>query len=128
MRRARIRFPAAAFTVAVMAWSAAGAAGAQAPAAGAAAVTHSGIHVVKLTNNGRGGITAVYVAKAGSLDASDDLLGKQTANPGKTVTLKVQDPDGSCMFDLQFLMNDGTTVNRKGVNLCETDALPFGQQ
>ena len=125
MRRAPIRFQIAAFAAAILAWGAAGTAGAQAPAA---AVTHSGIHVIKLTNNGHGGITAVYVAKAGTLDASDDLLGKQTANPGKTVTLKVQDPDGSCMFDLQFLMNDGSTVTRKGVNLCETEALPFGPQ
>ncbi len=84
-----------------------------------------GPHLVRLTNSGKGGITAVYVAPPGSLDMSDDLLGKQTAGPGKTVTLKVDDPKAACVFDLQFLMNDGSTVTRKGVNLCQTAAYEF---
>ena len=82
-----------------------------------------GDHVLKLTNSAKAGIVAVYVAPAGSHDMSDDLLGKQTANAGKTVTLKVKDPLGTCVFDLQFLMNDGGSVDRKGVNLCQSGEL-----
>ena len=95
------------------------AAPAQAPAAVAS------LHVVKLTNSGKTGITAVYVAPAGSQDLSDDLLGKQTANAGKTVTLKVRDPNAACTFDLQFLMDNGDTVTKKAVNLCQTTAYAF---
>ena len=82
-------------------------------------------HLLKLTNAGSGGITAIYVAKAGSDNSSDDLLGKQTAGPGKTVVLKVKDPGGDCVFDIQFLMNDGSTVTKKAVNLCQTSNLSF---
>jgi hypothetical protein len=77
-------------------------------------------HVVKLTNSGSSGITAVYVSKAGTTEESDDLLGKQTAGPGKTVVLKVRDPNNDCVFDVQMLMNDGRMVTRKAVNFCQT--------
>lgn len=97
-------------------------AAAQAQPAPAAAPS---LHVVKLTNSGKTGITAVYVAPAGSPDLSDDLLGKQTADAGKTVTLRVRDPKAACSFDLQFLMNNGDTVTKKAVNLCETAAYAF---
>ncbi len=97
----------------------AGAALAQ-PAAGASTPQPPGDHLLKLTNGAKTGILAVYVAPAGSREMSDDLLGKLTANAGKTVTLKIKDPQGACVFDLQFLMNDGATVDRKGVNLCQS--------
>jgi hypothetical protein len=85
----------------------------------------AGDHVLRLTNAGGGGITAIYVVKTGTHDESDDLLGKQTAGPGKTVVLKVKDPGGDCVFDLQFLMNDGATVTKKAVNLCQTTEMSF---
>ncbi len=90
-----------------------------------AAAGSSDLHVIKLTNSGKTGITAVYVAPAGSPDLSDDLLGKQTAGAGKTVTLKVKDPKAACTFDLQFLMNNGDTVTKKAVNLCQTPDYAF---
>ena len=109
--------------LAVLASAAPGGVRAQpAPAATPAAAS---LHVVKLTNSGKTSITAVYVAPVGSPDMSDDLLGKQTADAGKTVTLRVKDPKAACTFDLQFLMNNGDTVTRKAVNLCETPVYAF---
>jgi hypothetical protein len=110
--------------LAVLAWTAPGGDVWAQPSA-AAAPAASDLHVVKLTNSGKTGITAVYVAPVGSPDMSDDLLGKQTADVGKTVTLRVRDPKAACTFDLQFLMNNGDTVTRKAVNLCETAVYAF---
>ena len=95
------------------------------PAPAATVTNAGGNHVLKLTNAGKGGITAIYVAPAGSRDMSDDLLGKQTAGAGKTVVLKVSDPKGDCVFDLQFLMADSTMVTKKNVNLCQVSDLSF---
>ncbi len=94
---------------------------AQGPAAGPA----PGDRVLKLTNSSRSAISAVYASPAGSLDATDDLLGKQVAAVGKTVTLKVQDPKAACLFDLQFLMSNGDTITRKAVDLCKTADYTF---
>jgi hypothetical protein len=89
------------------------------------AAARTGPHVVKLVNAGKSAISAVYVAAPGSLNWSDDLLGKQVAGAGKTVTLKVQDPAGACVFDIQFLMSSGDAVDRTGVNVCDQDTYTF---
>lgn len=85
----------------------------------------TGPHLVKLTNAGKATISAVYVAAPGSLDWSDDLLGKQVAGAGKTVTLNIKDPAGACVFDLQFLMNSGDAVEKKAVNVCDQPDYTF---
>ncbi len=84
-----------------------------------------GDHLVRFTNGAKTAITAIYVAPSGSKDMSDDLLGKQTANAGKTVTLKIRDPQGGCVFDIQLLMTNGDTVDRKGVNVCQSAEYAF---
>jgi hypothetical protein len=104
----------------------AGAARGQAPAGVQPAALNTGPHVFKLTNGSKSGIQAVYAAPTGTLNLSDDLLGKQVAGVGKTVTLKVNDKAGTCVFDLQFLMNDGDAVDMKGVDLCKTSTVTYG--
>ncbi len=84
-----------------------------------------GDHALAVTNSGGSVVSALYVAPSGSLDFSDDLLGKQVASVGKTVHVKVKDPAGSCVFDVQFLMADGTVVTRKAVNICQTESYTF---
>ncbi len=84
-----------------------------------------GDHVVRFTNGAKTAISAIYVAPSGSKDMSDDLLGKQTANAGKTVTLKIKDSGAGCTFDLQLLMTDGHLVDRKGVNVCQSADYAF---
>ncbi len=114
--------------VSIAAALAATSAGAQQTGAAPAAtpiVNKAGDHVLKLTNGGRGAITAIFYAAPGTLNWSDDLLGSQTAGPGRTVTLKIKDPEGACVFDLQFLMSDGANVNRKSVNVCEPPTYSF---
>ena len=85
----------------------------------------AGDHNLALVNSGGAVVSAVYVAPTGSPDFSDDLLGKQVASVGKTVHVKVKDPGGSCVFDVQFLMADGTTVTRKAVNVCQSGSYTF---
>jgi hypothetical protein len=97
------------------------------PPAAPAAPPPRGDHALALTNSGGQVVSAILVAPAGSLDFSDDLLGKQVASVGKTMHLKVKDPTGQCVFDVQFLLNDGTAVTRKGINLCQTDSYTFSR-
>jgi len=101
------------------------AARAQGAASAQPASLTTGPHVFKLTNAGKTGIQAIYAAPAGTLNLSDDLLGKQTAGAGKTVTLKVNDKTGTCVFDLQLLLNNGDAVDVKGVDLCKTSELSY---
>ncbi len=95
------------------------------PPAATPVASRPGDHVLRLTNGGHVAVTAVYYAPQGSLDWSDDLLGSQTAGAGRTVTVKIKDPQGVCVFDLQFLMSDGSTANRKAVNVCDPSDYSF---
>jgi len=115
----------AAVLAALVSSAAAVGARAQSTAAGPPSPTPAAVHLVKLTNAAKEPVSAVYVAPAGTLDLSDDLLGKQTAGPGRTVTLKVKDPKGVCVFDLEVLMSSGDDVTKKGVNLCTSDSYTF---
>jgi hypothetical protein len=100
-----------------------------APKSAGASVTASagGPRVFKLTNSGKSSISAIYAAPAGTNNLSDDLLGKQVAGAGKTVTLKVNDKDNVCVYDLELLMNNGDTENLKAVDLCKASALNYPQ-
>ena len=110
-----------------LAWAAMalGAAAQTAPAPAPAAPP--GDHELRLTNGGKGAISAIYVAPTGSQNFSDDLLGKQVAGVGRTVRLKIKDPAGTCVFDVQFLMDDGALVTRTAVNVCQSDAYTFSR-
>ncbi len=90
-----------------------------------AAAPAPGVRSFKLINGGKMGITAVYAAPTGSTNMSDDLLGKQTAGIGRTVTLKVNDQAGSCVYDLQLLMSNGDTADVKNIDLCKTAAVNY---
>ncbi len=121
-----MKFTSFLFSISLAAGAAlAGPLAAQPAAAPAAGVSHAGDHPLAVTNSGGVVVSALYVAPSGSLDFSDDLLGKQVASVGKTVRVKVKDPAGACVFDVQFLMADGTTATRKGVNVCESATYTF---
>ncbi len=80
-----------------------------------------------LVNTDKTGITSVYAAKTGSEDWTDDLLGKQTAGPGKSVTLRFKGAESQCAYDLQVLMNDGKPVQKSNIDLCQTQTYQFAR-
>ncbi len=84
--------------------------------------------MVKLTNAEAMAVTAVYASPTGKSDWGDDLLGSQTAAPGKVVTLGFKDmPAEQCKQDLQLLMNDGKTVTKTNIDVCATTDYRFSR-
>ncbi|HTK36074.1 MAG TPA: hypothetical protein VL358_12415 [Caulobacteraceae bacterium] len=102
------------------------------PATAASAATAgpppAGAHLVKLTNTEKQAVTAIYASAPGKNDWGEDLLGKQTAAPGRTVSLTfiARTPE-ACVQDIQLLMNDGKTVQKNGVNVCDQADYQFKQ-
>ena len=77
-----------------------------------------------LTNADKAAITSIYVAQTGTENWTDDLLGKQTAGAGKTVSLRISGPPEQCRYDLQVLMNDGKSVQMSDLNIRDAPTLP----
>ena len=116
----------AALCAGVLAPGVAGAAAARPAPKAAAPAAAPPAYTVKLTNGGTQAVTAVYASPTGKNDWGDDLLGRQTAGAGRTVTLGFkQMPPELCMQDLQLLLNDGQTVTKAGVDVCQTTDYRF---
>ena len=83
--------------------------------------------VLTLVNGDVTAITSIYVAQTGTQNWTEDLLGKQTAGAGKTVTLKIAGPPEQCRYDLQALMNDGKAVQKNDLNVCDAPTYQFSR-
>ncbi len=94
----------------------------------APAAASPALYVVKLVNGDTQAITSIYASPPGKNEWGDDLLGKQTAAVGKSVTLRFRNlPPEACMQDLQMLMNDGKTVEKAGIDVCKTPEYRFSR-
>ena len=84
-------------------------------------------HTLTLTNGDPAAISSIYAAITGTENWTDDLLGKQMAGAGKTVTLKIAGPPEQCRYDLQLLMNDGKAVQKNGLDVCASPTYQFAR-
>jgi P pilus assembly chaperone PapD len=73
---------------------------------------------VQVANSGKRPIVALYTAPPGSHDWSDDMLGKGTLKPGKTMKLTLKAKPAECKIDVSALLDNGNTMTRSNVDLC----------
>jgi hypothetical protein len=83
------------------------------PAAGTPALA------IKVANQTKQAVVAVYTSLPGRGDWGDDMLGKGKLAPGKTLNLKLIGPAGECMLDFSALLENGDTVVQKAVDVCQ---------
>ena len=73
---------------------------------------------IELANGMRMAIVEVYAAPAGTERWGQDLLGDDVLPPGGTVLLSL--PEGnSCWRDLRSVFDDGTSLTRRSINICQ---------
>jgi hypothetical protein len=76
------------------------------------------VAAVKIANQTKQAIVAVYSSAPGRGDWGSDMLGKAKLGPGKTLSLKLADATSECLLDFSALMENGDTKVQKGVDLC----------
>lgn len=73
---------------------------------------------IELVNGTRMAIVEIYAAPAGTERWGQDLLGDDVLAPGGTVLLGL--PEGSgCWRDLRTVLDDGTSLMRRSINICQ---------
>ena len=76
---------------------------------------------VQVANSGKRPIVAVYTSPPGRADWSDDMLGKGTLKPGKTMKLTLKAKPAECKIDISALLDNGDTMTRSNVDMCAAE-------
>ncbi len=74
---------------------------------------------VTVVNNTDFTIVEFYASSVGQDTWEEDILGKDTLEPGQKVKINIDDGTGYCKYDLKAVFNDGDEVVKKGMNVCE---------
>jgi hypothetical protein len=79
---------------------------------------HGGERHVLLTNNTREPIVEIYVSDDGAGNWQADLLGSNFLPSGGSVLIDIDDRNGNCRVDVRTVLDDGSDLVSRGVNVC----------
>ena len=75
---------------------------------------------IELTNNTRMTIVEIYISHVGAQVWDIDLLDMDFLAPASSAWESIDDVKG-CRFDFKTVFDDGTTLIRRDVNVCEVE-------
>lgn len=75
---------------------------------------------VKIINETNYTIVRFYGSNAGADSWQEDVLGDDVIKPGGSVMVNFDDGSGYCKFDFKAVFSDGDTVEKRGIDVCET--------
>ena len=78
-----------------------------------------------LVNRGPTPIKELFFTPAGASNWGRDRLEGKPIAPGASYPARRR-ADGSCIFDLRVVFEDGRIENRRGINTCNVDDVVFG--
>ncbi len=78
-----------------------------------------------LVNRSSQAINEVFVSPAAASGWGHDQLGDNTLDAGANAPIRLH-ADGTCVFDLRIVYEDGRSEERRGVNTCNVDNITFG--
>jgi hypothetical protein len=73
----------------------------------------------ELVNNSALTLMEFYSSPVSAPMWGDDILGADYLAPGESGTVTFDDAGGECLFDLQFVMEDGSTIEGQA-DVCAT--------
>lgn len=77
-----------------------------------------GERYLRLQNDTREPIVEIHVSDAGAGRWQSDLLGTDFLPPGNSVLVEVDDRNGRCRVDVKMVLDDGTDIVDRGVDVC----------
>ena len=77
-------------------------------------------HLV-VANDTRQPIVEIYLSNAGTGNWQQDALSSDFLPPGNSVLVTVDERNGQCRFDLKTVLDDGTNLIQRGVDVCRAE-------
>lgn len=78
----------------------------------------------RIVNRSGRQINEVYATAANVDTWGADRMGSEVVPAGATHIVRIR-PDGNCVYDVRVVYHDGTSAEKRGVNLCTIIDLPF---
>lgn len=75
-----------------------------------------------LANDSDLALEEFFIWPAGRVDPREEVLYGTALGPGEVVEITLLNPDGTCAFDLLFVLEDGQTIEDQA-DLCHTSVL-----
>jgi hypothetical protein len=82
---------------------------------------YGGERHVLLTNNTREPIVEIYVSDLDAGNWQADLLGADFLPPGQSVLVDIDIRNDRCRVDVKTVLDDGSDLVARGVNVCRDD-------
>ena len=79
-----------------------------------------------LVNRGQTAIREFFATPAGRPNWGRDRLDGKGLAPGSKAAIRLP-ADGNCIYDLRAAFSDGRQEDRRGLNVCEAEDVPFGE-
>lgn len=80
---------------------------------------------VRIINETNHTIERFYASNIAQESWEEDILGKDVLEPGQDVTIDIDDGSGRCKFDFKAEFDDGTSLVRKNINVCEISSYRY---
>lgn len=86
---------------------------------------HAADRNVDLVNKTGRTMTAFYASVTNSNSWEENILGNDSLDDGDTQPVDINDGSGKCVFDFKATFKDGSTAEKRGVNVCQISTFTF---
>lgn len=66
-----------------------------------------------------------YASSTGTDDWEEDILGRDVIEDGETFDINIDDGTGACRFDFKAVFDNGKSLVRKSINVCEISTFTY---
>ena len=68
-----------------------------------------------------------YASTTGTDDWEEDILGRDVIEDGDTFDINVDDGSGACRYDFKAVFENGTSLVRKNINVCQVGSFTYNR-
>jgi len=80
---------------------------------------------VRVVNDTGHVISEFHASNVSQNEWGDDILGVDELEDGKSVVIDFDDGTGHCKFDFKVVFDDGSVLERNGINVCAIDSYNY---
>lgn len=82
---------------------------------------------VKIINETDHTMVRFYASNVAAKSWEEDILGQSVLKPGEDVRINIDDGSGHCLYDFRAVFDDGQSLEKHNVNVCEISSYRYTQ-